>query len=143
MKILDECDVMFGLVWLFEFGVCEFKPRMDCDHKVSVLLECDVEYYWTNFIYEFLLWISLFMVSLPLFVCLCLLYVRWSSKWCVIREQIILAWSRLTRGWDGLGSFYNIFSCFKSNTINYIIFFYSKCYWKFLTKWRFELCNLN
>ena len=29
---------------------------------------------------------------------------------CVIREQmilqIILAWSRLTRGWGGLGSFY-------------------------------------
>ena len=71
MKILDECDAMFGLVWLFGFGVCEFKPRMNCDHKVFVLVECDVEYYWTSFIYEFLLWISLFMVSLPLFVCLC------------------------------------------------------------------------
>jgi len=39
LKILDECDAMFG------FGVCVFKPRMDCDHNVSVLLECDVEYY--------------------------------------------------------------------------------------------------
>jgi len=71
MKILDECDAMFGLVWLFGFGVCVFKPRMDGDHKVFVLIECDVEYYWTSFIYEFLIWISLFMVSLPLFVCLC------------------------------------------------------------------------
>jgi len=71
MNILDECDAMFGLVWFFGFGVCVFKPRRDCHHKVFVLLECDVEYCWTSFIYEFLLWISLFMVSLPLFVCLC------------------------------------------------------------------------
>jgi len=71
MKILDECEAMFGLVWLFGFGVCVFKPRMDCDHKVFVLIECDIEYYWTCFIYECLLWISFFMVSLSLFVCLC------------------------------------------------------------------------
>ena len=47
---------------------------------------------------------------------------------CVIREQmilqIILAWSRLTRGWGGLGSFYSIFSCLKSDTKNCVIFFY-------------------
>jgi len=56
MKILDECDAMFGLLWLFGFGVCVFKPRMDCDHKVSVLIEYDIEYYWTGFMrYEFLL----------------------------------------------------------------------------------------
>ena len=85
MKNLDECDAMFGLVWLFGFGVCVFKPRMHCDHKVSMLIECDVEYYWIGFIYEFLLWISLFMVSLPpicLFVSL--LYVRWSYNVCII-----------------------------------------------------------
>jgi len=57
MKILDECDAMFGLVWLFGFGVCVLKPRLDCYHKVSVLIEYDVEYYWTCFIYEYLLWI--------------------------------------------------------------------------------------
>ena len=38
--------------------------------------------------------------------------------------QIILAWSRLTRVWGGLESFYNIFSCFKSDSKNYVIFFY-------------------
>jgi len=39
---------------------------------VIIMLKCylnDVEYYWTCFIYEFLLYISLFMVSLPLFIC--------------------------------------------------------------------------
>jgi len=46
---------MFGLVCLFGFGVCVFKPRMYCDHNVSMLLECDIEYYWTCFIYELLL----------------------------------------------------------------------------------------
>jgi len=34
IKILDECDAMFGLVWLFGFGVCVFQPRMNGDHKV-------------------------------------------------------------------------------------------------------------
>jgi len=46
---------------------------------------------------------------------------------CVIREhmilQIIFTWSRLTKGWDGLRSFYNLFSCFKSDTNNYVKFF--------------------
>jgi len=71
MKILDERDAMFGLVWLFGFMICVFKPRMKCDYNASVLIECDAEYYWTCFNYEFILLISLFMVSLPLFVCLC------------------------------------------------------------------------
>jgi len=60
-----------SLVWLFGFGVCVFKPRMNCDNKVFMLIECDVACYWTGFIYKCLLWISLFMVSLPLFVSLC------------------------------------------------------------------------
>jgi len=84
LKILDECDAKFGLVWLFGFGVYVFKPRMDCDHNVSVLLECNVEYYWTYFIYEFLLWISLFMVKLPLFVCLCVCCVCDDRITCVL-----------------------------------------------------------
>jgi len=37
-----------------------------------------------------------------------------------------LAWSRLMRGWGGLGRFYNIFSCFKLDTKNYVIFFWSQ-----------------
>jgi len=37
--------------------------------------------------------------------------------------QIFLAWSRLMRGWGELGSSYNLFSCFKSDTKNYVIFF--------------------
>ena len=52
------------------------------------------------------------MVSLPLFVCLCVCYMCDDRITCVIREQmilqIILAWSRLTRGWGELGSFYNL-----------------------------------
>jgi len=41
---------------------------------VIIMLKCylnglGVEYYWTCFIYKFLLYISMFMVSLPLFVC--------------------------------------------------------------------------
>jgi len=84
-----------------------------------------------NFFYEYhWLWLAY-----PyLFVC-----VRWSYNVCFIQEhmilQIILACSRLTRGWGVLGSF-------KLYTINYVIFFYCKCYWKFFTKWRCELCNL-
>jgi len=70
LKILDENDAMFVWYDCLDFGVCVFKPMIDCGHN-SYVLKCDVEYYWTCFIYEFLLWISLFMVSLPLFVCLC------------------------------------------------------------------------
>jgi len=39
MKILDECDAMFGLVlivWIWGFV---FRSRMKCDYKVFVLLE--------------------------------------------------------------------------------------------------------
>jgi len=57
---------------------------MDCDHKVFVLIECDVECYFTGFIYEFLLWISLFMVSLPLFVCLCVCCMCDNRITCVL-----------------------------------------------------------
>ena len=74
MKILDECDAMVGLVRLFGFGVCVFKPMMDCDHKVSVLIECDVEYYWTSFIYFLYeyqcLWYCLRLAYPYLFVCM-------------------------------------------------------------------------
>jgi len=73
IKILDERDTMFGLVWLFGFGVWVFKPRMDCDHKVSmvvVLLECDIEYYWTCFDYEiFYAYHCLWLAYPYLFVC--------------------------------------------------------------------------
>ena len=88
MKILDECDAMFGLLWWFGFGVCVFKPRMDCDHKVFVLCECDIEYYWTSFIYECLLWISLFMVRLPLFVFLCVCCMCDDRKTCALYGSI-------------------------------------------------------
>jgi len=93
---------MFGLVCLFGFGVCVFKQRMDCDHNVSMLLECDVEYYWTCFIYELPFGISLFMVSLPLFVCLC--------DYCICDDRImcVLYGSRSTRGWVNSGFFINI-----------------------------------
>jgi len=37
--------------------------------------------------------------------------------------QMILALSRLTRGWGELGSSYNLFSCFKSDIEDYVIFF--------------------
>jgi len=48
--------------------------------------------------------------------------------------QIILAWSRLTRGWGGLESFYKLFSSFKSDTKNYVIFFCSQLLFEFLDK---------
>jgi len=94
-----------------------------------VLLECDIEYHWTCIIYEFLLLISLPFVSLPLFVCLPVCCMCDDRITCVIREQmifqIILAWSRWKRGWGGLRSFFYIFSCLKSDTKNYVIFFWS------------------
>jgi len=60
LNILDECDVMFGLVWLVGFWDRVFKPRIDFDHNALVLFECDVEYYWTCFIYEILLYIIIY-----------------------------------------------------------------------------------
>jgi len=38
--------------------------------------------------------------------------------------QMLLAWSRSMRGWGEHERFYNLFSCFKSDTKNYVIFFY-------------------
>jgi len=62
------------------------------------------------FIFGFIVYTSLVMVSLPLFVCLvCLLYVRWSYNVCVIWEQMVmqmfLAQNRPRRGWNELRGF--------------------------------------
>jgi len=47
-----------------------FKPRMECEHKVSVLLECDIEYYWTSFIMNFFYEYHCLWLAYPyLFVC--------------------------------------------------------------------------
>jgi len=128
MKILDESYAMFGLVWLFGFGVCVFKPRMKCDYNASLLLECDVEYYWTCFIYEFLLWISLFMVSLPLFVCLCVCCMCDDRITCVLygsRRQCRYFWLEVDFGKDRVDSGnYGFFCWFKSNSEDYEIFFW-------------------
>jgi len=67
----------------------------------SIIFQCLI---LLKFVY-----ISLILVSLPLFGCfVCLLCVRWSYDVCVIREQLImqmiLARSRPSRGWDELGS---------------------------------------
>ena len=48
--------------------------------------------------------------------------------------QMLLAWSRLIRGWGGLGSFYKLFSCYKSDTRNYVIFFCTQVLFEFLDK---------
>jgi len=75
-------NVMLCLVWYdcLDLWGCVFKLKIDCDHNAQVLLEWDVECYLSYFIYKFLLYISLFMVSLPLFVCLCL--------WCMCNDRI-------------------------------------------------------
>ena len=47
-----------------------FKPRMDCDHNVSVLLECDIEYHWTYFFMNFFYEYHCLQLAYPyLFVC--------------------------------------------------------------------------
>ena len=53
--------------------------------------------------------------------------------------QIFLAWSRLMRGWGELGSSYNLFSCFKSDTKNYVIFFCLQLLFEFF--WQIGLLN--
>ena len=103
------CYVWFSMiVWML--GVVCLN-----DHNAKVLFEWDVEYCLSCFIYKILLYIIVYGYLTPISLFVCLLYLWWSYNVCVIREQmilqIILAWSRLTRGWGGLGSFYNIFSC--------------------------------
>jgi len=51
--------------------------------------------------------------------------------------HILLAWSKWTRGWDELRSFYNLFSCFKIDTEDYVIFFCSQLLFEFLDKMMF------
>jgi len=43
---------------------------------------------------------------------------------CYTGEDDIVDNLGMTRGWDELERFYNIFSCFKWDTKNYVIFFY-------------------
>jgi len=61
----------------------------------------------------------------------------------IIREQIILqiilAWSRLTRGWGELGRFYNLFSCFKSDIKIYVILFCPQLILEVFDKVTFEI----
>jgi len=40
--------------------------------------------------------------------------------------QMLLAWSKSTRGWGELGRFYNLFRCFKSDIKINVIFFCSQ-----------------
>jgi len=69
--ILNECDSLFGLVWLFGFlGVVCVKTKawlwLLC---LSILLGWDSKYYLSCFVLLKFFYISLSMVSLPLFVC--------------------------------------------------------------------------
>jgi len=45
--------------------------------------------------------------------------------------QMLLTWSRLIRDWGELRSSYNLFNCFKSDTENYVILFYSQLLFEF------------
>ena len=53
--------------------------------------------------------------------------------------QIILAWSRLTRGWGELGRFYNLFSGFKSDIKIYVILFCPQLILEVFDKVTFEI----
>jgi len=83
LKVFDECDARFG------FGMIIWILGLVCSNQgliVIIMLKCYLNatlsiighVLFMNFFYT-----SLFMVSLPLFVCLC---VRWSYNVCVIRE---------------------------------------------------------
>jgi len=105
-KILDECDAMLGLVWLFGFwGLCVQTKDWLWSSCLSVTwmqhwVLFVVFYLWNSFIYH-----CLWLAYPYLFVCL--LLVWWSYNVCVIREQMVmqmfLTQSRLRRGWNELG----------------------------------------